>query len=103
MKVNLFKEMMAGFGEARKHRRGQKANVRVARFSRVTPITLKPKEIRKMRATLGLSQAQFARYLGTSVASVRSWEQGARKPHSAALRLLSIAKNKPAALLDFVA
>ena len=92
MKAELFKEMMAGFGEARKYRRVQKANVRVARFSPVTPITMKPKDIRRVRATLGLSQAQFARYLGTSVASVRSWEQGVRKPHSAALRLLSIAK-----------
>lgn len=103
MKAALFKEMMAGFDEAVKYRRGQKANVRVARFSPVIQVILKPKEIRRVRATLGLSQVQFARYLGTSVASIRSWEQGVRKPHSAALRLLFIAKKKPAALLDFVA
>lgn len=33
MKAELFKEMMAGFDEAVKHRRGQKARVRVLRFS----------------------------------------------------------------------
>lgn len=102
MKDSLFKEMMAGFEEAAKHRRGQTARVRVSRFSPHV-VALRPKEIRKIRRALGLSQADFARYLGTSVACVRSWEQGMRRPHSAALRLLTIAKKKPAALLEFVA
>jgi putative transcriptional regulator len=102
MKTRLFNDMMSGFDEAVKYRRGEKARLRVARFSSVSPV-LKPKEIRKVRTTLGLSQRDFARYLGTSVACVRSWEQGTRRPQSAALRLLTIAKNKPAALLAFVA
>lgn len=102
MKDSLFKEMMAGFEEAAKHRRGRSARVRVSRFSR-DATALRPKEIRKIRMDLGLSQADFAHYLGTSVACVRSWEQGMRRPQSAALRLLSIAKKKPAALLEFVA
>ncbi len=102
MKAKLFKDMMSGFEEAVKYRRGQKARVRVARFSSASPV-LKPKEIRKVRTTLGLSQRDFARYLGTSVACVRSWEQGIRRPQSAALRLLAIARKKPAALLELVA
>lgn len=102
MKAELFKEMMAGFAEAVKHRRGQKARLRVSRFSSGV-VALKPQEIRKIRTSLGLSQTDFARYLGTSVACVRSWEQGMRRPQSAALRLLTIAKKKPAALLEFVA
>ncbi len=102
MKAKLFKDMMSGFGEAVKYRRGEKARLRVARFSSVSPV-LKPREIRKVRTTLDLSQKDFARYLGTSVACIRSWEQGTRRPQSAALRLLAIAKKKPAALLDFVA
>lgn len=100
MKAELFNSMMAGFDEAIKYRRGQKARVRVARFSVSAP--LKPREIRKVRTTLGLSQMDFARYLGTSVGCVRSWEQGIRRPQSAALRLLTIAKKKPAALLELV-
>jgi putative transcriptional regulator len=102
MKDSLFTAMMAGFAEAAKHRRKQAARVRVSRFSSDVP-SLRPKEIRKIRTALGLSQTDFARYLGTSVACVRSWEQGMRRPHSAALRLLAIAKKKPAALLEFVA
>jgi putative transcriptional regulator len=102
MKAKLFKDMMSGFDEAVKYRRGEKARLRVAHFSSVSPV-LKPKEIRKVRTTLGLSQREFARYLGTSVACVRSWEQGTRRPQSAALRLLTIARKNPAALLEFVA
>ena len=102
MKDSLFTEMMAGFAEAAKHRRGQTARVRVSRISRDVA-TLRPKEIRKIRTALGLSQADFAQYLGTSVACIRSWEQGVRRPQSAALRLLCIAKKKPAVLLEFVA
>jgi len=102
MKESLFTEMMAGFAEAAKHRRGQRASVRVSRFS-PDVAALRPKEIRKIRTALGLSQADFAHYLGTSVACIRSWEQGVRRPQSSALRLLSIAKRKPAALLEFVA
>ncbi|MGB7282378.1 MAG: helix-turn-helix domain-containing protein [Candidatus Acidiferrum sp.] len=76
--------------------------VRVSRFP-PNRAALRPKEIRRIRTALGLSQADFARYLGTSVACVRSWEQGMRRPQSAAPRLLTIAKKKPAALLQFVA
>lgn len=94
--------MMAGFDEAVKHRRGQKARVRVSRFSSDV-VALKPKEIRKIRLSLGLSQTDFAHYLGASVACVRSWEQGMRRPQGGALHLLTIARKKPAALLEFVA
>ena len=102
MKTSLFREMMTGFEEAAKYRRGRPARVRVSRFSPSLAV-LRPREIRKIRTTLGLSQADFARFLGTSVACVRSWEQGMRRPQSAALRLLAIARKKPAALLEFVA
>jgi len=98
MKAQLFESMMAGFDEVKKYRRGQRANLRVARFSPIN-IVMKPRDIRKIRTTLGFSQFDFAQYLGTSVGSVRSWEQGVRRPRSTALRLLAIAKQKPATLL----
>src|SRR5271163_2482948 len=94
MKDSLFIEMMAGFAEATKHRRKQNARVRVSRISQDVA-ALRPKEIRKIRTALGLSQTDFARYLGTSVVRVRSWEQGIRRPQSATLRLLNIAKKNP--------
>ena len=87
--------------EAKKYRTDKKANLRVSRMA-FEPIDLKPVEIKKIRTTLGFSQPMFAEYLGTSVGTVRSWEQGSRKPQSSALRLLVIAKEKPAILLHQV-
>jgi putative transcriptional regulator len=97
MKNDLFDSMMSGFDEAIKYRRGQNSRLRVSRFAPIAD--LKPIEIQKIRSKLGFKQSDFALYLGTSLSSVRSWEQGVRKPRSTALRLLTIAKQKPAMLL----
>jgi len=99
MDSKLFNEMIGDFAEAKKYRAGKKAKVRVSRAA-FEPVELKPAEIRKVRVRLGLSQPEFAEFLCTSVGTVRSWEQGLRKPQSSALRLLAIAKAKPAVLLS---
>jgi putative transcriptional regulator len=72
--------------------------VRVSRMA-FEPVVLKPVEIRAIRTRLDLTQPAFAEFLGASVATVRSWEQGVRKPQVSALRLLAIAKKKPTLLL----
>lgn len=98
MKAELFNEMASGFGELKKYQAGKKAKVRVSRMA-FEPINMRPAEIKKVRSTLGLSQPDFAVFLGIHVGTVRSWEQGTRKPETPALRLLAIAKEKPALLL----
>jgi DNA-binding transcriptional regulator YiaG len=98
MDKRLFNEMIADFTEAKKYRAGKKAKVRVSRVA-FEPVELKPAEICKVRVRLGFSQPQFAEFLCTSDGTVRSWEQDLRKPQSSALRLLAIAKEKPAVLL----
>jgi len=52
--------------------------------------------VRQMRATLGLSQTQFATKYGFSVGSVRNWEQGAREPEGPARLLLGMIQQDPA-------
>lgn len=99
MNTDLFNDMISGFLEAKKYRAGQKANVRVSRLA-FPPTLLKPRQIRKIRIQLGLTQPEFAEFLCTSVGTVRSWEQGSRTPHKSALRLLAMAKDKPALLLQ---
>lgn len=101
MRADLFDGMMAGFEEAKKYRAGRKAGVRVHRMA-FPPLSMKPKQIRNVRVRLGLSQPQFALFLCASVGAVRSWEQGTRTPNETALRLLAIAKKKPALLLQRV-
>ena len=99
MDMELFDGIVSGFAEAKKYRSGKKAKLRVSRMA-FEPVDLKPKEIRSIRTKLGLSQPTFAEFLGTSVGTIRSWEQGSRTPQMSALRLLVIAKEKPALLLQ---
>jgi len=96
MNNKLFNEMISGFVEAKKYRAGKKAKVRVSRVA-FEPVLMRPAEIRRVRTRLRLSQPEF---LCTRVGTLRSWEQGSRKPQSSALRLLAIAKEKPALLLQ---
>jgi putative transcriptional regulator len=63
------------------------------------PKPMKPAEIKQLRETLNASQALFARLLNVSSNAVESWEQGARAPRQATLKLLYIARNNPGALL----
>jgi DNA-binding transcriptional regulator YiaG len=86
MNNNLFNEMISGFVEAKKYRAGKKAKMRVSRVA-FEPVSMKPAEIRRVRTRLRFR-------------TLRSWEQGSRKPQSSALRLLAIAKEKPALLLQ---
>lgn len=56
-------------------------------------------DVPAIRKELGLSQEQFARLMGVSVATLRNWEQGRREPHGPARSLLLVASREPAAVL----
>lgn len=53
------------------------------------PKRLGPREIKRTRVTLGMSQGQFAAKVGVSVQAVRAWEQGTRSPGLFASVILS--------------
>jgi transcriptional regulator with XRE-family HTH domain len=52
--------------------------------------------VARVRASTGLSQAGFAEKYGLSVATLRGWERGARKPDRAAVLLLILIESSPA-------
>jgi len=51
--------------------------------------------ISRIRRSLHMSQAVFARVLNISPKTVQSWEQGLRQPTQSALRLLELLEKKP--------
>lgn len=57
-------------------------------------------KVQKIREQYGLSQDKFAALMGISVATLRNWEQGRRKPEGAARVLLRVAAAHPEAILD---
>ena len=65
---------------------------RIARAYRapLTPFHLPPIDTAMLRRRLRLSQTRFAHRFGFSVATLRHWERGNRKPGGCALALLHV-------------
>ncbi len=63
------------------------------------PPSFSKNTIKKIRENLHVSQPIFARLLGVSSATVRSWEQGEKEPSSPARKLLQIVIAYPKILL----
>lgn len=90
---DIGKEIIEGLEEIRAWREGRTT-------LRVTTVELpRAVEVPAIRKELGLSQEQFARLMGVSVATLRNWEQGRREPHGSARALLLVASREPAAVL----
>lgn len=87
MKPELFAELLESVREGGAILRGEmEAAYTVS--SNVSGITY-------LREKHNLTQSQFAKLLGISVATLRNWEQGRRKPEGPARRLLQIAADYP--------
>jgi putative transcriptional regulator len=85
-----FDKLAASVEEAGRVRRGKAA------ASRVTAV--KPLDIKRIRRKLGRSQSEFALMIGVSVATLRNWEQGRRRPEGPARALLTVAASNPNAV-----
>ena len=55
-------------------------------------------DVPAIRKELGLSQTEFAGFMGVSVGTLRNWEQARREPHGPARALLLVASKQPAAV-----
>jgi len=98
IKVNIFEDMHEALHDAAAYERGEAVNLRITKVP-PRPRQISAREIRRIRRALNASQPLFASYLNVSPNAVRSWEQGARRPRNAALKLLTIARKNPKVLL----
>ncbi len=101
MSDKAFAELMESAEQALAYERGAREGFRVTRV--VAPRPPRPmssEEIAELRKRLRYSQSVFARALNVSIKTVQAWEQGARVPSDAALKLLSIAKKHPEILVE---
>ena len=60
--------------------------------------TFTSEDVQAIRKKLNKSQDEFALMIGVSVATLRNWEQGRRRPHGPAKALLKIAAENPKAV-----
>lgn len=59
-------------------------------------------EVKEIRESYDLSQAEFAALLGISVDTLQNWEQGRRTPAGPAKVLLQVVAKHPEAVWDVV-
>lgn len=59
-------------------------------------------DVRRIRGRLRYTQRQFAGYFGLSVATLRHWERGNRRPAGPALVLLHVIADNPRVVLQAV-
>ena len=88
MKKSDFDGLMEGLQEARRFAQGQKPQgMRIH-----VPLLA---DVAAIRAKTGLSQAAFADHIGVSLATLRNWEQGRRRPEGPARVLLALLARDP--------
>jgi putative transcriptional regulator len=90
MKQKDFDELIDSVREAGRILRGE------SRPSR--EFTFTPQDVQAIRKKLRKSQDEFALMIGVSVATLRNWEQGRRRPHGPAQALLKVAAANPKAV-----
>lgn len=87
-----FDSIRKGLEQAQAHARGQTTKgMRVYTSDTV--------DVAQLRERLGLTQEQFAARFGFSVATLRHWERGDRRPTGASLVLLNVIARNPKAVL----
>ncbi len=88
----LAADIRASLHEALDHASGKRTKAIV---HRVLP---RNSDARQARLKLGLSQREFASFIGTAVGTVRKWELGTRRPSGAARTLIEIIRIEPKAV-----
>jgi putative transcriptional regulator len=92
-KRNIGREIIEGLEEIKAWKRGE------IRLRASTVDLPSAADVPGIRMSLGLSQAEFARFMGVSLATLRNWEQRRREPHGPARSLLLVAAKQPRAVI----
>jgi putative transcriptional regulator len=94
MKKETFDELLMSIEQGGAILKGKKAASR--KFTTEIP------DVPRIRRQLGLTQEKFAMLLGISLATLRNWEQGRRRPEGPARILLCIVAKHPKTVLEAV-
>lgn len=90
-----FASIKQGLMEAIEHAEGRAPETRVHRR--------RPVDVKALRASVGMTQEQFAARFGFSTATLRHWERGDRSPNGSALVLLNVIERNPEAVIAALA
>ena len=85
--MSIFNELKSSLDEAVDIHQGRKAASRITRFEIA--------DVKSIRDSLQVSQAEFAKALGTSVDTIKSWENRRRNPTGLAAKVLATIQDNP--------
>lgn len=85
--MSIFNELKDSLNEAVDIKHGRKAPSRVARYEVA--------DVKALRESLAITQAQLAQALGTSVDTIKSWESKRRNPTGLAAKVLATIQDNP--------
>ncbi|WP_088816337.1 MULTISPECIES: DNA-binding transcriptional regulator [Listeria] len=60
-----------------------------------------PEEVKRIRQKVNMSQRVFAQVMGSSIRTIKYWEDGHKKPSGAANRLLQLLDIDPDIMTDY--
>ena len=92
-KRNIGQEIITGLQEIKAWKRGE---LKLKTYAVEMP---RAADVPAIRRELGLSQPEFAGFMGVSLGTLRNWEQERREPQGPARALLLVASKQPAAVL----
>lgn len=91
-KRNIGQEIIRGLEEIKAWKRGElKLKIHTIEMPKAA-------DVPAIRRELGLSQPEFAGFMGVSLGTLRNWEQDRREPQGPARALLLVASKQPAAV-----
>ncbi|MEK6593303.1 MAG: transcriptional regulator [Pseudomonadota bacterium] len=91
-KRTIGQEIIQGLEEINAWKRGK---LKLKTYSVEMP---KAADVPAIRRELGLSQPEFAGFMGVSLGTLRNWEQARREPQGPARALLLVASKQPGAV-----
>ncbi|MCF0262488.1 MAG: helix-turn-helix domain-containing protein [Sphaerochaetaceae bacterium] len=92
--MSVFDDIKQGLNQAIEYEKGS-LKAKTTRLSISEPVTFKAKEIKKIRQDAGLTQKNFALFMGVSIKTVEAWESGRIVPSGPASRLLYFTRQDP--------
>lgn len=94
--MSAFDSIRKGLEEAKAHVEGLDVN------AAIHEIDLPDINVSEIRATTGLSQAEFARSIGVAKGTLLNWEQGRRTPNGPAQVLLALIQKRPSVVQELL-
>lgn len=85
--MSIFNELKDSLAKAVDIKQGQKGASRLSRY--------KVADVKTLRESLAITQAQLAQALGTSVDTIKSWESKRRNPTGMAAKVLGTIQDNP--------